>query len=176
MSIPNGIKIKHHKLPTTPGVYLFKNAKGKVVYVGKATNLRSRVNSYFSGRHSERSEESLHPDISRASHKQGAEISRSSRDSLEMTGGRGWRTIDEMLHEVRKIDWITTDSVIEALILEANLIKKYLPTYNVKEKDDKSFLYVVITKDVLPKVMLVRGSELLKIPNPKQIPNSKFQT
>ncbi len=58
------------------------------------------------------------------------------------------------------IKWQETDSVLEALILEANLIKKYQPKYNTKEKDNKSFNYVCITKDLIPKVLVVRGRNL----------------
>src|SRR3989338_1204482 len=126
MSIPKIIKIKHNKLPTTPGVYFFRDKKGRVVYVGKATNLKSRVSAYFKGIRG------------------------------QVSGVRIGRAIDEMLHEVKRIDYQVTDSVIEALILEANLIKKYMPKYNVKEKDDKSFLYVVITKEPWPKAVFMR--------------------
>ena len=66
----------------------------------------------------------------------------------------------DMVFKADKIDFQITDSVLEALILEANLIKKYQPKYNTKEKSDKSFNYVCITKDELPKVILVRGKNL----------------
>lgn len=144
MSMSKTIKVKHGKLPTTPGVYLFKDKDGRVVYVGKATNLKSRVGAYFRG----------------------------VRD--QVSGVSYGRPIDEMVHAVARIDWITTDSVIEALILEANLIKKYQPRYNVREKDDKSFLYVVVTKEQWPKVMLVRGSELRETRNSKLETRSEF--
>ncbi len=140
--MPSAINIKNHKLPNQPGVYLFKDKKGKVVYVGKATNLKSRVSSYWKG----------------------ADANSSIPRNRGMSVGRA---IEEMLHEVAQIDWAATDSVIEALILEANLIKKFQPRYNVREKDDKSFLYVVVTKEKWPKVILVRGNEL-KIHNPPQ--------
>ena len=68
--------------------------------------------------------------------------------------------IDKMVQEADKIDWQETDSVLEAIILEANLIKKYQPKYNTKEKSDKSFNFVCITKEKLPKVMVVRGSNV----------------
>src|SRR5674476_923017 len=58
---------------------------------------------------------------------------------------RGPLLVDMVFH-ADKVDWQETDSVLEALILEASLIKKYQPKYNTKEKDDKSFNYVVITK------------------------------
>lgn len=67
----------------------------------------------------------------------------------------------DMIFHADKIDWQVTDSVLEALILEASLIKKYQPKYNTKEKSDKSFNYVCITREKLPKVVIVRGKELL---------------
>ena len=75
---------------------------------------------------------------------------------------RGPITADMVLNADR-IKWETTGSVLEALILEANLIKKYQPYYNIKEKDDKSFNYVCITNEQLPKVVVVRGKELLGV-------------
>lgn len=66
----------------------------------------------------------------------------------------------DMVFKADKIKWEVTDSVLEALILETNLIKKYQPRYNTKEKSDKSFNYVCITKEKLPKVILIRGKEL----------------
>jgi excinuclease ABC subunit C len=66
----------------------------------------------------------------------------------------------DMVFKAGKIDWQETDTVLEALILEANLIKKHQPYYNTKEKDDKSFNYVCITNEKLPKVILVRGKNL----------------
>jgi len=68
--------------------------------------------------------------------------------------------IAQMVSEVKTVKCDTTDSVLESLILESNLIKKYQPRYNVKEKDDKSFNYIVITKEDFPRVLLVRGREL----------------
>jgi excinuclease ABC subunit C len=66
----------------------------------------------------------------------------------------------DMVFKADKIDWQTTDSVLEALILEANLIKKHQPKYNTKEKSDKSFNYVCITKEKLPKVLIIRGKNI----------------
>ncbi len=67
--------------------------------------------------------------------------------------------IAKMVSEIRKIDFKNTDTAIEALILEAKLIKKFSPPYNVKDKDDKSFLYMEITKEPFPRVILIRGKE-----------------
>lgn len=109
------------KLPDSPGVYLMKNAAGRILYIGKAGNLKRRVSSYF-----------LRPHDSR---------------------------IQKLVSEIRKIDYEPTDTAIEALVLEARLIKKHQPPFNVREKDDKSFLYVEITKEKFPRVLLVRGKE-----------------
>lgn len=118
---------KKKKLPDTPGVYFFLNRSKKILYIGKATSLKSRVRSYFA------------PDLAE---------------------GRGQRIV-RMVDEAHHLDWRETDSVLEALILEANLIKTHKPTYNVLEKDDKSFNYVVITKEEFPRVLLVRGKDLM---------------
>lgn len=68
----------------------------------------------------------------------------------------------DMVVQADNISWEETDSVLEALILEASLIKKHLPKYNIKEKDDKSWNYVCITKEEIPKVLIERGRELEK--------------
>lgn len=111
----------YEKFPESPGVYLMKDVSGKILYIGKAANLKRRVSSYF-----------LRPHDSR---------------------------IQKLVSEIKKIDYEPTDTAIEALILEARLIKKHLPPFNVREKDDKSFLYVEITKEKFPRVLLVRGKE-----------------
>jgi excinuclease ABC subunit C len=66
----------------------------------------------------------------------------------------------EMLEKADKIDFEQTDSVLEAIILESNLIKKYRPYFNTKEKDDKSYSYIVITKEDFPRVFTVRGKDI----------------
>lgn len=109
-------------LPDTPGVYFFKRGKN-ILYIGKATNLKDRVKSYF------------------------------VRDILLSRSP----LIAKMLEEAKKIEFLQTDSVLEALILEANLIKKHQPIYNSKEKDDKSYNYVTITEEDFPKVVITRG-------------------
>ncbi|MEK7110761.1 MAG: GIY-YIG nuclease family protein [Patescibacteria group bacterium] len=67
--------------------------------------------------------------------------------------------IERLVSEIRRINYRETDTAIEALILEAELIKKFRPPYNVKEKDDKSFLSVVITREPFPRVLLVRNRD-----------------
>ena len=118
--------IDFKKLPDAPGVYLFRNAKRKILYIGKATSLRNRVRSYF---------------------------------SADLVDTRGSLLV-KMLEEARSVTWEQTDSVLEALILEANLIKKHQPFHNTRDKDNKSFNYLVITNEELPRVLVVRGREL----------------
>lgn len=69
--------------------------------------------------------------------------------------------IVQMLQEANHVNWQTTDSVLEALILEAQLIKKHQPVYNTKEKSDKSFNYIVITNESYPRIFTVRERELI---------------
>jgi excinuclease ABC subunit C len=78
------------------------------------------------------------------------------KDILKTRG----RLIQNMTEEANTADFVKTDSVLEALILEVNLIKKFQPRYNTKEKDDKSFNYVVITSEEFPRVLVVRGTDL----------------
>lgn len=77
--------------------------------------------------------------------------------------------IVKMLEEAKSLTWEETDSVLEALILEANLIKKHQPAANTRDKDNKSFNYVVITKEDFPRVLTIRGRELFSDWNDKDI-------
>jgi len=111
---------KLENLPAAPGVYQHKDKGGKVLYVGKAKNLRNRVRQYF------QKSRSLGP------------------------------RIEQMLSKATDLEVIVTDTEVEALILEANLIKKYRPRYNVSLKDDKSYPYIVITGEPYPRVFITR--------------------
>ncbi len=113
--------IPYKKLPDSPGVYIMKDAGDRVLYVGKAGNLRRRVSSYFERPHDVR--------------------------------------IETLVNKIATIDHEKTDTALEALILEAELIRKLTPPFNIKEKDDKSFLYVGITRDKFPRVLLVRRTD-----------------
>ncbi len=130
---------KKLKLPDKPGVYFFRKGKD-ILYIGKATSLKSRVRSYFA------------PDL---------------------IATRG-RLLVDMVFESKNITWQETDSVLEALILEASLIKKYQPHYNTKEKDNKSFNFVCITKEDFPKVLVLRERSL-KMSNIEEKQKIQFQ-
>lgn len=81
--------------------------------------------------------------------------------------------ISNMIVEARMVKTEVTDSVLEALMLEVSLIKKYKPRYNTDEKDDKSFNHIIITKEDFPRVLIVRGRELA---NPLKTKNLKLKT
>ncbi|MBI3913441.1 MAG: excinuclease ABC subunit UvrC, partial [Chloroflexi bacterium] len=118
------IQQKLNTLPTNPGVYLMKDARGEIIYVGKAINLRNRVRSYF---HSPQSQE---PKV--------------------------WRLVER----IRDLDFIVTDTELEALVLECNLIKKHKPHFNVRLKDDKRYPYIKVTwHEPFPKVYVTRRME-----------------
>lgn len=88
--------------------------------------------------------------------------------SSDIAASRG-PLITKMLEEATTVEYETTDSVLEALILEAALIRKYQPPYNTREKDDKSYNYVVITKEDYPRVFTVRARELQTVWDPDDI-------
>jgi excinuclease ABC subunit C len=81
--------------------------------------------------------------------------------SSDLIKGRG-QAIVRMVEEADNLAFEKTDSVLEALILEANMIKRHQPPYNIDEKDNKSFNYVVITKEDYPRILAVRGRELFQ--------------
>jgi len=114
------IEEKLKTLPTKPGIYQFLDIKGKILYVGKANNLRNRVKSYF-------------------------QKSRYLDPRLMI-----------MVKKVSNLEFIITDSEVEALILEANLIREHKPRYNINLKDDKSFPYIRITAEDFPQVFATR--------------------
>ncbi len=87
--------------------------------------------------------------------------------SNDLIGTRGPLIVD-MVFQANDLDFIETDSVLEALILESSLIKKHQPRYNTKEKDDRSYNYIVITREDFPRVLIERG-RILKSYDPKKL-------
>ena len=82
--------------------------------------------------------------------------------------------INMMVNKADNISFKKTNSVLEAVILEANSIKKYLPKYNIKEKDDRSFVYLVISRGEFPKIFIARGREVEKYIYPHMIPRGQL--
>src|SRR4030088_1603752 len=111
------------RLPEQPGVYLYFNAAGETIYVGKARALRDRVRNYLGAY------------------------------------GSGPKT-DALLDEVARLEVIVTDSVVEALALENNLIKQRTPKYNILLRDDKTYPYLQLTTNAdFPRLLVARRVE-----------------
>src|SRR2546425_3212785 len=121
MAVSLHIQEKLGRLPDRPGVYVYRDEAGKILYVGKAVNLKNRVRSYF------------------------------------QEGGGHSPRITIMVPRVQDIETIVTDSEVEALILECNLIKKHRPHYNVRLRDDKQYPYICLTmNEPFPRPIIVR--------------------
>lgn len=150
-----------NNLPNQPGIYLFYNFNSELIYVGKATSLKNRVKSYFKNNFilsEPKRGESKDPAAKGTNHG----ILRHSVPQDKLFASR---PIESMIHEVKKIKTLKTDSVLEAIILESDYIKKYHPKYNIKDRDDKSWNYLYLTKEPFPKLKTIRQHE---------IHNSKF--
>jgi len=113
-------------IPTSPGVYIYRNLSGEIIYVGKAINLKKRVSQYF------QRDDALGPKTS------------------------------TLVSQIASIETQIVDSEIQALVLEASLIKKHKPKYNSLLKDDKSYVYICINRDPIPRVFTARFSQLNK--------------
>jgi excinuclease UvrABC nuclease subunit len=118
--------LQKKKIPDAPGVYFFLGPKKEILYIGKATSLKTRTASYF------------------------------TKDITEKRS----KTIALMVEKARSLDYTVTDSVLEALILEANLIRTHKPKYNTLLKDDKSYNHLIITNENFPRVLVVRGRDI----------------
>jgi excinuclease ABC subunit C len=118
---PMSLDEKLARLPERPGVYLYKDAKAQVIYVGKASSLRSRVRSYF----------------------------QESRPRDAKT--------DSLVKQIRDLEYIVTDNELEALMLEANLVRKHRPRYNIILRDDKHYPFLKLTTDEeFPRLVVAR--------------------
>lgn len=111
---------KANTLPLCPGVYIMKNAMGKVIYVGKSRKLKNRVSQYF----------------------------QNSAKNIKTA---------KMVSAVDNFDYIVCNTEIEALTLENTLIKQYVPKYNIRLKDAKSYPYIKITNEEYPKIVFTRN-------------------
>lgn len=106
-------------VPNSPGCYLMKNKDDVIIYVGKAKNLKNRLNSYFHSKH---------------------------------TGKTA-----KLVSEINDFEYVVVGSEVESLILEINLIKKYDPKYNILLRDDKSYPYIELTNETIPRLLVVRN-------------------
>ena len=116
-------------IPDKPGVYLMKDSQGKVIYIGKAKSLKKRVMSYYPHYHAERT--TCHAERTTC--------------HAEFISASLLPKVSALTSKIKNIDYIVTNSEVEALILEANLIKLHLPHYNIRLKDDKKYPYIKVT-------------------------------
>jgi excinuclease ABC subunit C len=84
--------------------------------------------------------------------------------------------ITEMVNSATDLSWMVCESLLEAIILEAKYIKEYWPKYNIKDRDDRSFIYIAISKDKYPKPIIIRGQDLKKFPKDKNIIFGPYQS
>lgn len=117
---PPGLMEKIRTAPTDPGCYIYRNSGGKIIYIGKAKNIRNRVKSYF------------------------------------VNGYKEPKTA-ALVSQIFEVEFILTNSEIEALILENTLIKTHRPKYNIFFRDDKTYPYVRITAEPFAQVFLTRN-------------------
>lgn len=113
------LKLKISLLPDLPGVYIYRNSEGEVIYVGKAKKLKRRVSSYFNR---------VHPN---------------PRTNI-------------LVRHIADVEHIVVPTEEDALDLENSLIKKYTPRYNVLLKDDKTYPWICVTKEMYPRVFMTR--------------------
>ena len=127
MKMDRQIKKQLDKIKKSSGVCIFRGQKNKILYIGKAKNLRARVRSYFIN----------------------------NRDNRPL--------VPKIVDKTKKIETVKTNSEIEAILLEARLIKKNQPPFNLRQKDDKSFIYVFINfSNSAPRVQFIRQKEILE--------------
>jgi len=146
------VLFKRKNLPDKPGIYIYKNSEGRIIYIGKAKSLYKRVSQYFSNKFTGSAQDILYGE-----------------------------KIKKMVEEIADIDFIITDNEKEALLLENDMIKKYQPKYNIQLKDDKSFPYIVIKySEEFPRVLVIRQhnkysdeSKLYKVSNQNEEINTK---
>ena len=115
-------------LPDAPGVYFFTGEQDTILYIGRATSLRSRVRSYF------------------------------TKDLIEKRSP----LIASMIPDTVRIEYVPTESVLEAVVLEPYLIKRHMPLHNTRDKSDRSCVYLIITKEEFPRLLIKRQRELLE--------------
>jgi len=114
------IESKLKIVPDKPGVYIYHDQSGTIIYIGKAKSLKNRVRSYFRGKPQDPKTQVL-------------------------------------VSKIADMEWIITDSEVEALLLENNLIKQHVPRYNIMLKDDKTYPYICISNEVFPRVFSTRN-------------------
>src|SRR6202158_386920 len=105
-------------IPSHPGIYIMKDSGDKILYIGKAKNLKNRVKSYF-------------------------------------LKNQNYKT-QKLVEKIHDIEFVLTDNEEEAFLLEANMIKRYRPPYNIELKDQQRYTYLRMTNEQYPRLMVAR--------------------
>src|SRR3990172_277915 len=118
LNTSNAIDLSKITIPTRSGIYMMKDRDDKIIYIGKAKNLRDRVRTYF-------------------------------------TKNQNYKT-QKLVQKIHDIEFILTDNESEAFLLEANMIKRYRPVFNIELKDQQRYTYLRITNDEYPRLAVAR--------------------
>lgn len=127
------------KIPSNPGIYLMKDRTGKIIYIGKAKNLKNRINSYRN---------------------------LNQKNTINNKDKNFWKT-QILINKVQDIDFILTDNEVEAFLLESNLIKRYRPVFNIELKDQQRYTYLKITDEKFPRLLVARRNRRGDFQGPK---------
>ncbi len=125
IKIEENLKKITKNAPKSPGIYFWLNKNKKSIYIGRANNLKQRLNQYW----------------------------QKNIDSKTQ----------EMLKNAYDLEYRETDTILESIILEAKNIKKYWPLYNIRDRDNRSFIYIIIDKKKYPKIELIRERQIHKL-------------
>ena len=126
------------KIPSNPGIYLMKDRTGKIIYIGKAKNLKNRINSY-----------------------------RNLNQKNHINKDKNFWKTQILINKVQEIDFILTDNEVEAFLLESNLIKRYRPVFNIELKDQQRYTYLKITNEKFPRLLVARRNRRGDFQGPK---------
>ncbi|MGZ5508871.1 MAG: excinuclease ABC subunit UvrC [Nitrososphaeraceae archaeon] len=127
------------KFPSYPGIYLMKDRTGKIIYIGKAKNLKNRIKSY---------------------------CNLNQNNTFSNKDKNFWKT-RILINKVQDIEFILTDNEVEAFLLESNLIKRYRPVFNIELKDQQRYTYLKITDEKFPRLLVARRNRNGDFQGPK---------
>jgi excinuclease ABC subunit C len=129
--------LKYKRPPHEPGVYIMKDGGGRIIYIGKAKDLSKRVSSYFTKKHP-----------------QGYHYYYDNKTA-------------RLVAEMADIEFVVTDNETEAFLLEANLIRRYRPEFNIDLKDNNRYTYLKITDEPFPRLLVTRRNHAGEFPGPR---------
>jgi excinuclease ABC subunit C len=136
---PFNLNQEGKKIPSYPGIYLMKDRTGKIIYIGKAKNLKNRIKSY----------------------------SNLNQNNTFINKDKNFWKTRILINKVQDIEFILTDNEVEAFLLESNLIKRYRPVFNIELKDQQRYTYLKITDEKFPRLLVARRNRNGDFQGPK---------